>query len=129
MKATVISIVLAVLMFGCSQSSVNEKEVVDASTFEQMMKDNDEAIILDVRTPEEFTGGHIPNAVLMNVYDDDFKIKIDNLDKTKTILVYCAAGVRSEKAAEILKGSGFKEVYHLKNGMKAWNEAQKELIK
>jgi phage shock protein E len=129
MKATIISIVLAAFIFGCTQSSSNDEELVDVTTFEQMINDNDDEIILDVRTPEEFAEGHIPGAVLINIYDEDFKSKVNALDKSKEVMVYCAAGVRSEKASAILKESGFTKVYHLKDGVKAWNEAQKELIK
>lgn len=93
------------------------------------MDERNEEIVLDVRTPEEFAEGHIPGAVLMNVNDTRFKQKVNKLDKSKTILVYCLAGIRSEKASAILKDSGFKEVYHLKDGIKAWSGARKELTK
>lgn len=93
------------------------------------MDESSDEIVLDVRTPEEFAKGHIPGAVLMNVNDIQFKQKINELDKSKTILVYCVAGIRSEKASAILKESGFKEVYHLKDGIKAWSGAQKQLTK
>lgn len=128
MKAIITLIVSAVLVFGCSKTSDNEA-LVDADTFGKLIQDSHDEIILDVRTPEEFAEGHIPGAVLINLYDADFQNKVNALDRSKPILVYCAAGVRSEKASEILKDSGFKKVYHLKNGVKAWSEAKKELIK
>ena len=123
------SILVTSLMFGCSQSSVHEETVVDANTFEQLINDGKEGFILDVRTPEEFSEGHIPGAVLINVHDDDFRDKINGLGKSKTILVYCAAGIRSEKAAAILKESGYEQVFHLKDGLKSWGQANKRLTK
>lgn len=97
MKATVIGIFVTVLVFGCLQSQ-NDGSEVDVTTFDRMINENNSEIILDVRTPEEFTEGHISGAVLINVNDAQFKHRINELDKSKTILVYCAAGIRSEKA-------------------------------
>lgn len=94
-----------------------------------MVRESSEEIILDVRTRGEFEDGHIPGAVLIDVNESDFKEKANSLDKSKPVFVYCAAGIRSEKAAAILKDSGFKTIYHLEDGLKAWTKAQKELTK
>lgn len=128
MKSTIIGIFVTVAVFGCSQSQTDET-VIDVTAFQKIMDESNEEIVLDVRTPEEFAEGHIPGAVFMNVNDTQFKQKLNKLDKSKTILVYCAAGIRSEKASAILKESGFKEVYHLKDGINAWSGARKELTK
>ena len=115
-------------MFSCGQSSLTEG-TVDANTFERMMNDSTGAIVLDVRTSKEFANGHIPGAVLIDVNDEEFESKINELDKSKPILVYCAAGIRSEKASEALRESGFPRVYHLQDGLKSWVAAQKKLSK
>jgi rhodanese-related sulfurtransferase len=128
MRIFITSIALIGLIFsGCVQSSKNDSATVDAERFEQMINQSDDRIILDVRTPEEFAIGHIPGAVLVNINDSDFDTKVNGLDKSKTMLVYCGSGVRSDKAVGILKESGFKKVYHLENGMKACNMAKKEV--
>ncbi|HSI90025.1 MAG TPA: rhodanese-like domain-containing protein [Adhaeribacter sp.] len=78
-------------------------------------------VVLDVRTPEEYAGGHLQNAVLINKYDSDFEAKIKALDREKPYLVYCASGVRSGQAKEMMKALGFKKVYDAKGfeGLKA----------
>jgi len=59
----------------------------------------------------------------MNYHDRDFAEQTaGKLDKNKPVLLYCAGGVRSAKAAKILKKQGFTEIYDLKNGYTGWKE-------
>jgi rhodanese-related sulfurtransferase len=81
--------------------------------------------LLDVRTPEEFNAGHIPGAMLLDYYNDNFKKSAAQLDKTKPVFVYCKTGGRSSSAAKILRDLGFKEVYDLEGGISAWKNAGK----
>ena len=131
MKATVITILTALVAFlsSCSPYPSNHDVTLDAEGFDRMIRKNNEKIILDVRTQGEFEEGYIPGAMLIDVNESDFKEKVNSLDKSKTVFVYCATGIRSEKAASILKDSGFKKIYHLEDGLKSWNKAQKELTK
>ena len=131
MKATVITILTALVAFlsSCSPYPSNNDGTLDAEGFDRMIRENNEKIILDVRTQGEFEEGYIPGAMLIDVNESDFKEKVNSLDKSKTVFVYCATGIRSEKAASILKDSGFKKIYHLEDGLKSWNKAQKELTK
>lgn len=78
------------------------------------------AQLIDVRTPEEYRKGHIPNAKNINFFESDFLIKILNLDASKAVYVYCQSGMRSRKACRILSENGFKEIYDLKGGYLAW---------
>ncbi|HAB89269.1 MAG TPA: thioredoxin [Bacteroidetes bacterium] len=80
----------------------------------------DKALILDIRTPEETQLGIIEGATIINLYDDDFEAKIQLLEKSKPIVVYCASGGRSSQAAAILAEQGFMEVYNLKGGLYGW---------
>ncbi len=75
--------------------------------------------LLDVRQPEEYKASHIPGAKLIPV--GDIGDRIDELDADKPTLVYCAIGGRSRVASQMLAGKGFKEVYNLSGGIKAWN--------
>ena len=131
MKATQIIILAALAAFlsSCNSSPSNNTGTLDAEAFDQMVRKSSEEIILDVRTRGEFEEGHIPGAVLIDVNESDFKQEANSLDKSKPVFVYCAAGIRSKKAAAILKDSGFKTIYHLEDGLKAWSKAQKELTK
>jgi rubrerythrin len=73
---------------------------------------------LDVRQPGEYEGEHIPGAKLLPL--PALKDSRKQLDSQKPILVYCAVGGRSLAAAQLLSGFGFKEVYNLQGGIKAW---------
>ena len=119
----------ATAFFSCSGPSEDKHIVLTADKFEEKIRESEDEIILDVRTPEEFAEGHIPGAVLMNIKDQDFEQRVNDLDKSRPVLVYCAAGARSEKAAAILKRSGFEEVYHLQDGLQEWSNKQKEIVK
>lgn len=72
--------------------------------------------ILDVRTHQEFSGGHLENALNLDYNSHDFQTKLLNLDKTKPYLVYCAVGGRSSKAARLMQELGFLEVYNVSAG-------------
>ncbi len=94
--------------------------VDEANNLIQSNQDNPDFIILDVRTPEEFSGGHIAGAVNLDVSSPDFQEQLDNLDKDKKYLVYCRTARRSAEAARIMKSTGFKEVYDLTGGIVQW---------
>ncbi len=66
-----------------------------------------DAIIIDVRTPEEFAAGHLEGALLYNVQDPPFEANIAALDATATYVVYCRSGNRSAQAIERMKALGF----------------------
>lgn len=84
---------------------------------------NDElAIILDVRTPEEFERGYIPSAINIDIYKGQgFIYKLEELDKSKHYYVYCHAGSRSAKACEVMQQLGFEKTYNLLGGISEWN--------
>ena len=81
-----------------------------AEVYEIITNDED-YIILDVRTQDEYNEGHLDKALLIPV--DDLQKVIGNLPKNKPIIVYCRSGVRSRKAAEILVENGFSQVYDM----------------
>ena len=80
-------------------------------------------VILDVRTPGEFSAGHIPGAVNLDYNAPDFQKKAAALDKSKTYLVHCAVGGRSVRACEKLNHLDFPNLYNLPGGFKAWAKA------
>ncbi|WP_038028838.1 rhodanese-like domain-containing protein [Thermonema rossianum] len=126
MKAFAVSIIsiLFLLLTACSGSSQSQGvKDLDAQAFAQQLK-KEPGVVLDVRTPEEYSEGHLPNAQLLNFYDDDFRSKLQQLDKDKTYYVYCRSGGRSSRAVALMKELGFKKVYNLKGGIMQW-QAQK----
>lgn len=123
MKQALYAILPLLFIAGCSHSQ--NITSLDVARFEKQMQAKSDKIILDVRTAEEFVEGHIPGAVMIDYYKSDFRQQINKLDKTKTVFVYCASGVRSNSAAKILTQSGFTEVYNLQGGMNAWYRSGK----
>ncbi|WP_420454277.1 rhodanese-like domain-containing protein [Rubrivirga sp.] len=68
------------------------------------------ASVVDVRTPGEFAGGHVAGALHANVFDGDFEQRVDRLDRSEPVYLYCASGARSGRAAAVLEGMGFERV-------------------
>jgi len=100
---------------------------VDATNFNTEINGK-KVQLIDVRTPREFTQGHIENAININIYDKTFTVNTDKLDKSKPIYVYCRSGVRSMKAANSLKSRGFR-VVNLNGGIGGWMRNGFKLIK
>jgi rhodanese-related sulfurtransferase len=86
----------------------------------QRNQGNPDFMIIDIRTPEEFDESYIENAINIDFYSDTFKEDLDKLDKDKPHLIYCRGGNRSNQAIPVMKELGFKEVYNLSVGIKAW---------
>jgi hypothetical protein len=75
--------------------------------------------------PAEFSAGHIPGAVNLDHDSPDFQAKAAALDKSKTHLVHCAAGVRSARACEKLGHLNLPSLYNLPGGFKVWAKAMR----
>lgn len=65
------------------------------------------AVVLDVRTPAEYAGGHLRGARLLDFNGGEFAAALPELDPDADYLLYCRSGARSGRAAEILRGAGF----------------------
>ena len=78
-------------------------------------------IILDVRTPDEFSEGYIANATNLNIYDaNTFMSKIQSYNKENSYYLYCKSGARSAQACQIMSQLGFNNVYNLLGGITNW---------
>jgi rhodanese-related sulfurtransferase len=86
------------------------------------------AVVVDVCTAKEFAAGHVPGAVNLDVNAPDFAQNAAKLDKTKTVLVNCHAGIRGARAAAILTDLGFGSVKNLEGGLHAWAAAGHKAI-
>ena len=95
-------------------------QVVDTNGAVSLM-DDDELIILDVREEKERSVGFLTND--LNIPMGQVKAKMDSLDKSKNILVYCKSGTRSDRIADILSKNDFQKVSSLKGGFNAWLKA------
>ncbi|RIV23350.1 rhodanese-like domain-containing protein [Fibrisoma montanum] len=95
----------------------------------QLLKESPGVVILDVRTPTEFSSGHIKGAINVDYNSPTFQQQVARLDKTKPYLVHCAVGGRSTQSLPILQKLGFTNVRHLDGGVKAWQQAGLPLVK
>ena len=79
------------------------------------------AVIMDVRTPEEFNSGKIPNSININIYKGQgFIYLVDDLDKSKNFYVYCRSGTRSGQACSVMNQMGIPNAYNLLGGIMEW---------
>jgi phage shock protein E len=85
-------------------------------------------LLLDVRTPEEYSGGHLPGAV--NIPHTELAARVAELDgaRERDIVVYCRTGNRTAQALEVLGKAGFKRLFHLKGDYTRWSEEQRPVI-
>jgi rhodanese-related sulfurtransferase len=141
----VLFFILAVALSGCigDKKSVNntvtETKVSEKNTYmninvmqaKEMIEEGD-VFILDVRAPDEYASGHIKNSTLLAVQDiplNELDIKLKELPKDRSILVYCRSGSRSVAASTILVGKGFSHVYNMQGGITEWMNAGYETVK
>lgn len=75
------------------------------------------AILLDVRSPKEYSEGHLRGAILIPEYEIKSKILKMVPNKEKEIVVYCKSGARGKSAVQSLKILGYKKVYNIYNGL------------
>ncbi len=119
-----VSLVIGVaLTGGCVRDETATIEDItpqEAFTLLQDNQNNPDFVIIDVRTPEEFTGEHIENATNINFYSEAFRDMLNNLDKNKTYLIYCRVGGRSGSALDIIAELNFEEVYNILGGINQW---------
>lgn len=90
--------------------------LVKADEFLKLME-KEKALLIDLRTPQEFAGGYIKGAININYYDPNFKEIISSLEKGRTYLVYCHSGGRSRQGAKLMNTLGYSPVYDLRGGI------------
>lgn len=94
--------------------------LVDVKQFATEILKKD-AVILDIRTPEEYALGRINGAINIDYYASDFADELDQLDKDASYKIYCNSGNRSASALQIMQQLGFTDVVELDGGIVAWN--------
>ena len=124
MKLKFISLLLLSFLFiSCHGQTSKVVHTVDAKSFAEKLKHNENPQLLDVRTPQEYSTEHIGDAKNVNWNGDNFVVDATKYDKSKPIFVYCKVGGRSAQAADKLAELGFKEIYNLDGGIMKWNAA------
>lgn len=123
--STMVTFILLLFSFACnsgspdaSQTTGGKFENLDPKTFNEKYQASDNAVLLDVRTPEEIATGKIEGSVALDFNSPDFYAKLDSLDKNKEYFIYCAVGGRSGKTCAYLSKKGYK-TYNLEGGIDA----------
>lgn len=125
-------LILIMLGSGCTSSKSTETseqtikniQAKEAFGLIQKNKDNQRFVVLDVRTPGEFSDGHIENAIMVDYNSATFKEELEKLDKSKTYLMHCRSGARSSKALIIMEELDFLKIYHMTDGMNGWKAGE-----
>lgn len=107
-------VAFALLLAACQTTTPSDTQVSSAQAHELVSKG---ALLLDVRTPQEYQRGHVDNA--RNIPVDVLQDRLSELPKDQPIVVYCQSGKRSARAMSMLKGAGFSQIYDL-GGIANW---------
>lgn len=122
-KLHFIAIIIALIFFNSCTNGQNSKYNLTAVEFDTEVKNHPIAPLVDVRTADEYSKGHLANSVNIDWNGNDFDVEIAKLDKAKPVYVYCLSGGRSGQAAAKMRADGFKEVYELQGGIMKWRGA------
>lgn len=125
-RRPVLLLPLACLMLfgltGCPEQGI------EIAAAQELIRQRQDLVLLDVRTPKEFDAGHLAGAVNENFHAGEFEQKLARFDRAKTYLVYCQSGARSRKTLALMQRLGFKQVYMLGGGIERW-QAQGQPVK
>jgi phage shock protein E len=112
----------ALLAAGCSTTEGAQATLAPTEAAQVIAADAD-VVVLDIRTPEEYSAGIIEGAINIDFYAADFASQLDTLDKDTHYVVYCRSGNRSGQAMSTFGGLGFAEVTEVDGGIVDWYAA------
>jgi hydroxyacylglutathione hydrolase len=101
-------------------------QTIDTVGIDAMLRRDENAVILDVREPEEYQTGHVPGAI--NIPQAELASRLEELPKDRPILLVCQSGMRSVRSAQFLKQAGLTRVASVTGGTSAWSGAGRPLV-
>ncbi|MES2778677.1 MAG: rhodanese-like domain-containing protein [Bacteroidota bacterium] len=125
-KNLLFAFTLLYALTGCSQKRTHVQSddvvlILAPKDFAHQLTTN-KGVLLDVRTPGEWTKGQLKDARHLDIFSDNFESEINKLDTNITVYVYCASGGRSQEAAERMHKKGFQKVVDMDGGFMRWKE-------
>lgn len=132
MKTTVklmLLVLLTVLGISCNTKSQSQSEAIKVLTPTEFKEKSANQTIIDIRTPQEFSQGHIEGAVNINYYDNNFMDQIAKYDKNLPIFIYCRSGNRTSPASRKMADFGFTQINDLEGGILYWLKNNHETVK
>lgn len=119
------SILISFLGILLTASMAVAQTQLSTNDFQNKLNATKQGQLLDVRTPEEFSQGHLEKAENIDYKNAAFKEQVEKLDKNKPVFVYCLSGGRSSAAAKVLHEKGFTHVYEMQGGFMKWTSSGK----
>ena len=126
-RALALTLVLLTVVGGCSSATTVDQQITTVSPAEaadiiEQNAGNQDFVLLDIRTPEEYGAGKIEGSINIDFYDSDFREQLDALDKDTHYVVYCNSGNRSGQSLPIFEDLGFVQVENVASGITGWYE-------
>ena len=125
LKTPILAAALALATtLGCGSAEPDPIREVSQQEIVSGLESQAGPLLLDVRTPQEFAGGHLPGALLVPVAEVPGRLaEVREASRGREVVVYCERGGRAMRAAQSLTEGGFQKVGHLEGDMRAWREA------
>lgn len=127
-----IFVLFSLLLLGCNSWKTSKNfnyQEMPVSDFLKTMNNDNNYIIVDVRTPKEYRNGHMKHALNVSYFGTTFTDSIKTLDRSKTIYMYCQTQHRSPFASKKMKKLGFKKIIDLKGGFVKWENNEMPIEK
>ncbi len=122
-------VIVTVLGISCNTKSQSQSDAIKVLAPTEFKEKLVNQTIIDIRTPQEFSEGHIEGAININYFDDNFLDQIAKYDKTQPLFIYCRSGNRTSSASKKAADFGFKEIYDLEGGILYWIKNGNEIVK
>ncbi|HCE55491.1 MAG TPA: rhodanese-like domain-containing protein [Lutibacter sp.] len=122
-------VLITILGISCNTKSQSHSEAIKVLTPTEFKQKSANQTIIDIRTPQEFSEGHIEGAVNINYYDSNFMDQMAKFDKNQPIFIYCRSGNRTTAASKKAADFGFTEIYDLEGGILYWMKNNNETVK
>lgn len=115
------------MVFSCALNSDTPINQMNSDELLDFIEINS-AVLVDVRTHDEYNSGYIENSLNIDYLSNDFSENVEKLDKNTPIVLYCRSGRRSSLSANKLSKLGFKEIYNLEGGILDWIEIGNSVV-
>ncbi|PKP13268.1 MAG: rhodanese-like domain-containing protein [Bacteroidetes bacterium HGW-Bacteroidetes-3] len=128
LKLTIL-VLVTVLGISCNSKSQSKSDAITVITPTEFKAKSVNQTIIDIRTPQEFSEGHIEGAININYFDNNFLDQIAKYDKNQPLFIYCRSGNRTTPASKKVADFGFTKIYDLEGGILYWMKNNNETVK